>query len=424
MQAWWKWPIALSSLAIFFGLAFLVNYLVSQERKEESDKVKPLNYEKLGVETAKAWGVQDEPAKATSWTPKTVVYGRVVPNPRATFEVRAPFAGMLRELPGNPWPHLGKSIQAKQVLGVSDIRLGPQERLELALKLKDAQAKEKGAEDVFHVQQERLKRLESASPSVSQTDLDQARVLMLQARTDLSSARAAAAVWKEALEERKAEIWSYKLRLSAVDETELEITELLARPGMAVEAGTAIARAVDFTKPLVRLDVPVSLSGRLPEKIEIIQAPSGGVEGQAQKPASAMGKLAGRTPQVDASSQLAGTWYEIEDRGSKIEDRKKDRSSLSWRPGLFVKAFLADPKAKPQPAVKVKDTALVYHQGRPLVYVRRVDPERYERREVHVLGRDGDFLVLGSGVRVNEPVVIQQAQLLLAAEFGSEADND
>src|SRR5437870_10255547 len=104
MQAWWKWPIALGSLAAFLGLAFLVNYLVSQERKEEGDKVKTTsrreagNRVKLGEKTARAWGVEDEPAKPTTWKPKTVVYGRVVPNPRATFEVRAPFAGMLREL--------------------------------------------------------------------------------------------------------------------------------------------------------------------------------------------------------------------------------------------------------------------------------------------------------------------------------------
>jgi hypothetical protein len=434
MQTWLKWPIALCSLAVFLGLVYLVHVAVQTERKEEEggDAVKapsrrePGNRVKLGEKTARAWGVEDAPAQPISWTPKILVYGRVVPNPRATFEVRAPFAGMLREAPEKPWPYLGKSVAAKQVLGVLDIRLGPQERLDLGLKLKEAQAKEKGAEDVFHVLQERLKGLESASISVARTDLDKARVDMLQARTELAGARAAVAIWKEALDEinqpdRKGDIWSYKLRLAPGEETELEITELLARPGMAVEAGAAIARAVDFNKPLVRLDVPIvaGVNG-IPQQMEIVQAPSGGLENQLQvKPTSAQGKLAGRAPQVDASSQLAGIWYEIEDRASKIEKRgTKDRSLASWRPGLFVQAFLTDPKAKPLSVVKVKDTALLYHQGRALVYV-RIGPGRYQRREVRVLGRDGAFWVLGSGVQANEPVVFQHAQILLAEEFRS-----
>src|SRR5438093_12017429 len=114
MQNWWKWPIALGSLAAFLGLAFLVNHRVSQERKTEGgdavkapNRKKPPNRVKLEEKTAQVWGVLDEPAKTVSRTPRTLVYGRVVPNPRATFEVRAPFAGVLRELPGKSWPALG-----------------------------------------------------------------------------------------------------------------------------------------------------------------------------------------------------------------------------------------------------------------------------------------------------------------------------
>jgi hypothetical protein len=52
------------------------------------------------------------------------VYGRVVPNPRATAEVRAAFAGTLRARPG-AWPALGAWATAGQVLGWVDIRVGP-----------------------------------------------------------------------------------------------------------------------------------------------------------------------------------------------------------------------------------------------------------------------------------------------------------
>src|SRR5262249_4953304 len=45
---------------------------------------------KLGESLARSLGVEAEPARAAQWYETTAVYGRVVPNPRATFEVRSP----------------------------------------------------------------------------------------------------------------------------------------------------------------------------------------------------------------------------------------------------------------------------------------------------------------------------------------------
>jgi hypothetical protein len=72
----------------------------------------------------------------------------------------------------------------------------------------------------------------------------------------------------------------------------------------------------------------------------------------------------------------------------------------------------------------VPSAALLYHQGRALVYV-RLSPGRYERREVQVLGRDGERWVLAPGeVQAGEPVVCKRAQVLLSEEFRGEMDND
>jgi multidrug efflux pump subunit AcrA (membrane-fusion protein) len=94
-----------------------------------------------------------------------------------------------------------------------------------------------------------------------------------------------------------------------------------------------------------------------------------------------------------------------------------------WRPGLFVKALVKVPDAKPRTAVAVPEGALLYHQGRALVYV-RVGPGRFERREVQVLGRDGTRWALAGGVEAGERVVSHRAQVLLSEEFRTEADND
>jgi hypothetical protein len=41
-----------------------------------------------------------------------------------------------------------------------------------------------------------------------------------------------------------------------------------------------------------------------------------------------------------------------------------------------------------------------------------------------VLGRDGELLILASGVRQGEAVVCAQAQVLLSAEFRRDTDDD
>jgi len=97
---------------------------------------------------------------------------------------------------------------------------------------------------------------------------------------------------------------------------------------------------------------------------------------------------------------------------------------------LFVKSSVEAPQGKTQDAVAVPATALLYHQGRALVYV-CVEPGKYERREVQILGRVGNLCVVLArqglspfGLAPGDEVVFRQAQLLLSEEFRSEVDND
>src|SRR5262249_51313592 len=112
-------------------------------------------------------------------------------------------------------------------------------------------------------------------------------------------------------------------------------------------------------------------------------------------------------------------------RNPKSETAKEGFASdlPNWRPGLFVKALVEVPDSRAREAVAVPATALLYHQGRALVYV-RLAPGGFERREVQMLGRDKDRWVLASGVEEGEPVVSQRAQVLLSEEFRGEADLD
>ena len=84
----------------------------------------------------------------------------------------------------------------------------------------------------------------------------------------------------------------------------------------------------------------------------------------------------------------------------------------------------------PVPAISLAAGAVLFHQGRTLVYVKRKS-DKYERREVQILGREGGrWLVVPRrgnvpiGVAAGEAVVSRQAQIVLSEEFRNAGDND
>jgi RND family efflux transporter MFP subunit len=416
----WAWIVAVGSLACLLALAYLVHQYVRSERLAESGgeavqvpRSSVNRVVKLGAELAASHGIVAVPARPVSWERRSAVYGRIVPNPQATVEVRAPFAGILREMPDALWPMVGREVRGGQPLGRLDIRVSSLERLDLQAKLGEARRKLEGSEEVLRIQQGRLERLRKVSGAaiVTQRELDDGQVAIADARTQAEMARASAELWDRALQAinrrdgRTETGWSEFLTAPIGG----EVTELFARPGTTVEPGTAILRLVDFRRVLVRMDLPPTvLAAGAPAEIELT---AGTEQGAVQRAV-----LIGPAPQVDAASQLAGYWYEI-------RPSDKSRMTQAWRPGLFVRAAVRSQAGQPVAAVAVPHSALLYHEGRSLVYV-RISPGRFERREVQVLGQDGTDWVLADGVTAGEAIVSRQAQVLLSEEFRSDQDND
>jgi membrane fusion protein, heavy metal efflux system len=443
------WPITLLLLGGVLVAAYLVHGAMQRERVGETEGAgaEPARRVenrviKLGVALARAHGLEDEQAVAVSWQPRVAVQGRVVPNPRATAEVRAPFAGTLRAEPEGAWPAPGQSVKAGQVLGQLDIRVGPQERIDLESKLAEAKIKQQGAEAARKIQQERVDRLNklNGTQAVAQRELDEARLQLTDAETQAATARATAELLQHAFDElkkgtrtfldsEKDRLPFYALPLTAPADG--EIAELAARPGAAVEAGAVLALVVDFRRPLVRLDLPPEvLTEGPPPEVDLVTAQPvpPALLGAGNRPEAAAlapsvhARLLGPGPQVDAALQLAAFWYEVQPAATV--------RVVAWRPGLFVEAYLKAADAGRRDAVSIPAAALLYHQGRALVYV-RLDPGKYARREVEVLGRDGDRCIVAArqglaptGVTPGEFVVNRQAQLLLSEEFRIDVDND
>jgi RND family efflux transporter MFP subunit len=370
--------------------------------KAPDSAVAPL---KLGKELAASYGIQSTPVSETTWREQPIVFGRVVPNPQASAEVRAPFAGVLRPVPSKPWCKLGDHLEGQQPVALLETRLTPQERIDLKAKNAEAQAKLQGAERTFKIQEERFTRVKklASEGAAGPRDVDAAEIQLLEARTLRDAAQAQAKIYEQVLEspDGKSALVPLTAPLSG------EVSELFAQPGLTVEAGYVLMRAVDFKHLLIRLEFPVELAADAPPPEVAVSLAT--ADGRAS-PATA--HFTGSAPQVEAGSQRVALLYGL-----------ASSPGAAWRPGLFIRATFPDPTAKSRSAVAVPAAALLYHQGRTLVYV-EITPGRYERREVDVLGREGESVVVGSGVRAGEAVVHEQARVLLAQEFLRKADDD
>src|SRR5262245_3175740 len=429
------WLGALAVLGNLFALAFLVHGEHKRQREQAAVPPAPAERPKPGeviLPTRQADSYLVEEVRFEKpWVEPLTVYGRVVPNPAATFELRAAFAGTVRA--AGPWPGPGKTVAAGKPLGWVDVRVGPLERLDLQNKLNEASRRLEVAQKARQVQEERLKRIDKAPMSVPVRDREEAQLAWNDARNQEELARTARDLWKKALEEigrpgqNQQPTWGQPLVPPAAG----EVVEVAARPDAAVEAGALLLRLVDFRRVLVRLDLPPeALADGAPPAVELQTAGvpppalrgAGGSAQPGEPPRKARFARVGPAPQVDPASQRVGYLYQVEAAG----DRQGSAEAVAWRPGTFVKAELPAPQGEPRRAVSVPDTALLYHQGRAIVYVlkeRRPKTSIFERREVQVLGRQGDRWVLAAGeFRSGQKVVSDEPQVLLSAEFYVDVD--
>lgn len=446
-----KWALSLSLLGgLVFGL-YLAHVKIKAERDSEEGEARrrapaqgPRSFVSLEEDEAERYGLKTEKARSVRWYPRVPAYGRVVPNPQATTEVRSPFAGTLRSAPDISWPALGQQVRKGQTLGWVDVRVGPEVRLDLQTKLADARIRQQGAEEEIKLQQSRVDSLKGVTSQqiLSRAELDAALIQLARARNQLATAKAAAALWQKALqavERRKGDTaspWCQPL----VAPTDGEITTLAGRSGMSIEAGARVFELVDFRRPLIRLDIPPEIltHGGPPLKLEV-QVPAAslpslngtlGPSPSTRSFPSAQFHLAGPAPRVDVASQFVSYWYD--DPSPPGKDAAKGgagASAVLWRPGMQVQAEVRAAGTAPEEALAVPAGAVLYHEGRPLVYV-RIAPEKFQRREVRLLGREGSNWVLAArqgdlpvGVKAGEAVVSRQAQVLLSKEF-LRADED
>lgn len=434
-----KWVVPLCVLSgAAYGLKLLHDEAreTGEEESEQAKAVSEAGTEAIGVDEKQAQrlGLRVTHAKGVEWVPRVMVYGRVVPNPLATTEIRAAFAGIVRSAGDASWPAPGQHVDGGQVIGSVDVRVGPELQLDLQNKLSDARLRQRGEQEVVKVLERTVASLQKVTDReiLARNELDTALVHLHEARIQLSQADAAAALWEKSLrefEQQRAEggsLW----RQPIIAPAEGVVTELPARPGTAVEPGTLLLQLVDFRRPLVRLDLSAELlaTGNAPREVSLVAtlaaAPEllGGSHAGEQSELTVIrpARLVGPGPAVDFSGQRIGVLYDAQPADDSPTNAEVTEV---WRPGLQVKAELRPASVRTEPAVTVPVSAVLFHEGRSLVYVRMAD-DHYQRREVRLLGREDDNWIVGAagneafvGVADGEAVVSENAQVLLSKEF-------
>lgn len=398
--------IALAAVAAlaYFWFGASRQPVAKQEERTTIKEAKGVRFKR--PEDAKLRGIEAVSVSTASWHPKLHVDGRVVPNPHASVELRAPFAGIIRVEATESKLRLGESVDPLGTLAMFDARFTPAEGLDLKTKLVDAEARHKSAEEVVKIRQERLGRLDKLPVGLlSQDEADSVSIQLSEARMQANVALTQWKIWKQALEAvgKKTVIVPIQSPIAG------EIAEVGVQPGASVDAGQMIVRIVDFRRVLLRLDFPTASTSEKPATPVYVKALDSDVPWRAS--------LRGRASNLEPGLQKASWLYEI------LPD--KDGSSPRWQAGLFVRATLDDSTKPALAAIEIPATALLVHQGYTLVYIEK-RLGRYERREVSVLGRQEDkvYVAAKGWLASEDRVVLSGAQVLLSEEFRNEMDDD
>src|SRR5262245_15535063 len=290
------------------------------EAKDEHAAEHEKGHVKLATDVQERIGLRVAPTVAAKQRPETRAYGVLEADPARSFVVRAPLPGFLRSV-DDQWPSVGARIAPGGVLARLEPRLTVLERFDLETKRIEAQGEIQQVQvdlDAARASFESKRTLNAEGKVVSDRTYEEAeaRVRSLEAR--LTSAR------------RKAEVLATGPAVGAAGGIPMdvppggEITELLAAPGEAVEAGQPVARVARFDRLLARLEIPPGSSLDPPPQQARLTA-------AGRDDWSVAATLRGPPPTVDPRTQGQALWYELTPGEAPV------------RPGLAVIGYLTLP---------------------------------------------------------------------------------
>lgn len=410
MKRWLKWALALvggAVLAVVLVFAFQAGREeIAQEREREKPIKTPARTSRdangnvivtLDRETQERIGLKIEPAAAEMVYPEIAAYGRLQEDPGASFVVRAPAAGVLRQTDSRAWPALGEVLTENARFGRVEPRLAPFEHVDLETRITNATADVEASHaalDAAKLAYDRAKGLNAENKIVSDRVVEEAEAVVKGDEAKLAAARKNVAQLEAAAKAQAGGAGPIELSGRAG-----EVVEILAHPGESVESGQAILRVVRFDSMLVRVDVPAG--EMLDQRISTARIAPVGHEEQTVR-----GERVSLASTVDPKTLGEGFVFRVAGWGGTL------------RPGAAVTAYIQVP-GKASKGVLIPYTAVVRFGGKAWVY-REIADDKFSRQEIVLDRSSSRGWLITRGVAAGDPVVTAGAQLLLSEEQKSQ----
>ncbi len=336
----------------------------------------------LEIRTARA---QVRPLEA-----RLVAPGKVIPRTDRHAQVTSPVPGIVAAS-GSGVPLVGQKVKKGQVLATIQQSLSASEATGFSTALIQAEAEASRAQAALEQARRDLARLESLKGVVAEKEVQQATLAVRTAEEELNRARAA----REVLAGARQGQGTARFTLTAPID------------GVLVEARATVGEQVDPSRPLFTvLDATVVwVEARVYENdVARVEAATGAlVHSEAYQGQHFSARLYNVGQVVEEGTRSVRVLFEVDNRDGRL------------RPGMFVDVAIG--AGGRQQVLAVPEAAVVEEEGRAFVFIHTA-PELFERREVVLGVRDGEWREVRRGVKQGERVVMRGVGTLQAAKGG------
>jgi RND family efflux transporter MFP subunit len=321
----------------------------------------------------------------------------VAARPGSKAAITAPLAGRLLVAPGKALPTVGDTVQAGQTLALVQPMAS-----ELAVKLADAEAEGVRAKLAVEQAEQTYKRTEKLAQAEAKSvrELQEAEFALKTAQARLEASRAVQAAFQQgraSTDDGKTSVPAIELKAPIAG---VLVSQTSAAIGEWVTSDKPLFTVLDSATVFVEARIPESAVARLNgAKGASLELP--GARGTfIPLTGEGRGKLVFLSPQVDTATRTVSLVYEANNREGRLR--------VGQQVTLHVET------AHAEDATAILDTAIVEEGGQPICFV-QLSGETFEKRELTLGFRDGNFVQVLRGVNEGERVVTKGAMAVRLA---------
>lgn len=339
-----------------------------------------------------------EPVAKRRLVERVRVPARVRAKPGFSATIVAPVSGQLAAPTGQALPQPGQRVEAGQLLALLKPHFS-----EAAAKVAEADAEFTTAKATLNQTEaayERTKKL-AAEQARSPRELQEAELAFLSAKARYAAAAGLLATFKQAggVTSVDAPLW---MELRAPIAGVLNSTA--AGPGEIVSANQPVFSVLNPETVWIEASIPEASVARLRQSKDALIEPPGQPGRLLSITGEGGGRLISLGLEVDLATRTVPLLYEFGNRDGML------------RVGQAVSLHVETMRA--EDALAIPDAAIVEEGGRPIAFV-QVGGETFQKRDLTLGIRDGNWVQALSGIQAGERVVTQGAYAIRLASVSN-----